>query len=325
MEEPPSQHEENLIDLGDHDAKALPKDGENGTSEPPARRASYVEPPAPRFLIRKQNGDATHETVAKVSTTDEIREHLKHLGPSNLASNPRQTRYQSVTIKPGGVSPTRSGCSARRMSDDLSKAPPLVQYHTDSGAGIIQSAGISAKDGVQALRAGYGTMTDHPRILNGTASQVSEAQSGYIRPLPKINIPEAVEEVEADGSQNSRPVSSESANSSDHLQANAQHHVPARSGSITEQVVDVNGVTKVILETNSGSSSETERPHQNHDDQDGSTTKDHHKTSDDSDGGSHGPKETGQSVSKKRRRRKKRNAQPKQPGGGDVEQSLLDR
>jgi hypothetical protein len=200
------------------------------------------------------------------------------------------------------------------MSDDQLKAPPSVQYQGGPGADIIQSAGISAKDGIHALKAGYGTMTDCPRNSNGTASQVSNAQSGYVRASPKINIPEAVEEVEGDGSQNSRPVSSESVHSSDHLRHNYQYHGPARSGSITEQVVDVNGVKKVVLETNSGSSSETERPHQKLTARTGAGRKDgkEQKASDNSDDGTHEPGEAEQPVSKKRRRRKKRNAQSKQ-------------
>lgn len=321
MEEPPSQQEPTLIDLGDKHAHSLPKDTENGTPEPP-RRPSSVEAPPPRFLLRRQTGDATHETVAKVGTTDEIREHLKHLGPSNLASNPRQTRYQSVKIKPG-ASPTRSGDSGRRVSEDQPKAPASVQYQGGSGAGIIQTAGTDAKDGVQALKSGYGTMTDRPPNSNDAPSQVSNsAQGGHARSAPKVNIPEAVEEVDGDdsrGSQNSRPVSSQSG-LSDHLRPNYQCHGPARSGSITEQVVDVNGVKKVVLQTNSGASSDTERQHDTHAHQNGNK-RDTNKEPDESDGGSH---VSGQTVSKKRRRRKKRNTKSKHFDDGE-RQPLLDR
>ncbi|KAL1868398.1 cell agglutination protein Mam3 [Paecilomyces lecythidis] len=321
VEEPPSQQEPTLIDLGDKHAHSLPKDTENGTPEPP-RRPSFVEAPPPRFLLRRQTGDATHETVARVGTTDEIREHLKHLGPSNLASNPRQTRYQSVKIKPG-ASPTRSGDSGRRVSEDQPKAPASVQYQGGSGAGIIQTAGTDAKDGVQALKSGYGTMTDRPPTSNDAPSQVSNsAQGGNARSAPKVNIPEAVEEVDGDdsrGSQNSRPVSSESG-LSDHLRPNYQCHGPARSGSITEQVVDVNGVKKVVLQTNSGASSDTERQPDTHAHQNGNK-RDTNKEPDESDGGSH---VSGQTVSKKRRRRKKRNTKSKHSGDGE-RQPLLDR
>ncbi|KAJ9250765.1 hypothetical protein DTO195F2_8054 [Paecilomyces variotii] len=321
VEELPSQQEQNLIDLGDKQGKPLPKDTENGTPDLP-RRSSSVEAPQPRFLIRRQTGDATHETVAKVGTTDEIRQHLKHLGPSNLASNPRQTRYQSVKIKPG-ASPTRSGDSARRMSDDQPKAPASVQYQGGSSAGIIQSAGMDAKDGVRALKSGYGTMTDLPRGSNGAISQVSNGpQSGYVRSAPNINIPEVVEEVDGDdsrGSQNSRPVSSGSGPSSDQLRPNYQCHGPARSGSITEQVVDVNGIKKVILQTNSDAFSDTERPHETHSGPNGNRTNSHREP-DESDGASH---VSGQTVSKKRRRRKKRNTQSKHSGDGE-RQPLLD-
>jgi len=155
------------------DGELIDDGGKRPSSTPsrlnPLQRRNSVEPPPPRFQLRRQpadsNSNSNDQWFTQRGATDEIREHLKHLGPSNLASRPRQTRYNTVKIKRAGNSPSRS---------------PQTQSHLD------------AKDGAHALQAGYGTLRS------------------------------------------------------------------ARSGSITEQTVDVNGVRKVVLHTNSTSSSEEE-------------------------------------------------------------------
>ncbi|OGM50441.1 DUF21 and CBS domain protein (Mam3) [Aspergillus bombycis] len=80
VEEPPS--------LPPHKTGTLVDvDGEPQASRPPGnvRRRSSVEPPLPRFQLRMpqsdRNSDSTDGLVTKRGTTDEIREHLKHLGP----------------------------------------------------------------------------------------------------------------------------------------------------------------------------------------------------------------------------------------------------
>lgn len=86
--------EENLIDLGEEQKEQAPglqrlltSDGVNknkANGAPSVRRSSSI---ADAGLPKKDNRD---------------RDHLKNLGPSNLASRPRQTRYNTVKIKPGG-------------------------------------------------------------------------------------------------------------------------------------------------------------------------------------------------------------------------------
>ncbi|RHZ53456.1 hypothetical protein CDV55_102369 [Aspergillus turcosus] len=230
----------------------------DGQSRMPSvdRRRSSVEAPPPRFHMRLQtsdkNSDSTDGFLTHRGTTDEIREHLKHLGPSNLASRPRQTRYQNVKIKRASGSPSRSGHTD--MDSGHSTSGSQIMNNTSAGltggigAGLLQS-GIDARDGVQAVKLSYGTMNNRAPD-NGT-----------------ISIPEAVREEQDDKPPSRTSVASTT--SSDlrnrpeervRLGSGYLHKGPARSGSITEQIVDVNGIRKVVLHTtSSNTSSDDER------------------------------------------------------------------
>ncbi|PYH93614.1 DUF21 and CBS domain protein [Aspergillus ellipticus CBS 707.79] len=229
------------------------------TGVPKDNRRLSIEAPLPRFQLRRPPLDKNHESSEALftqrGTTDEIREHLKHLGPSNLASRPRQTRYQNVKIK-RSASPSRSAQtdldSGLSVSDSQTRLAS-VGLPGGIGAGLVQS-GMDARDGVLAVRAGYGTIGHKAPADAGTQTKDGGA----------ISIPEAVHEEAVDDNSwsGSRAGSARSSDSqSDFLKpANYRHRGPARSGSITEQIVDVNGIRKVVLHTTSTSSSESERP-----------------------------------------------------------------
>lgn len=237
-------------------------DGGTQPSSPPltsdlARRRSSVEAPPPRFQLRKQNANSNSNTsdmwVTHRGATDEIREHLKHLGPSNLASRPRQTRYHNVKIKRGSTSPSRSAQTDVDSAQSASDQHPLLNgLQGGTGADLV-SSGTDAKDGAHALRVGYGTMPSPDNVTKATNAQ-------QYKELPQVSIPEAVHEEREDQvrSNSTRKESSgtgsiESTDSPpDSIYRNRG---PTRSGSITEQIVDVNGIRKVVLHTNHGASS----------------------------------------------------------------------
>ncbi|GCB20377.1 protein MAM3 [Aspergillus awamori] len=254
VEDPPMLPAETTLVEVDNESPAPP----NGA--PKDHRRLSVEAPLPRFQLRRphsdKNSDSTDGLFTHRGATDEIRQHLKHLGPSNLASRPRQTRYQNVKIK-RSVSPSRSGQTDLDSSQSMSDVQPRhnsIGLQGGIGAGLVQS-GMDARDGVYAVRAGYGTMNHS----NPPADAGTQTKDG----LP-ISIPEPVHEEQDDHprSAGSRSGSARSIDSqSEHLKPGSYlHRGPARSGSITEQVVDVNGIRKVVLHTTSTSSSESERP-----------------------------------------------------------------
>lgn len=260
VEEPQasSMPDGDLIDMdGDR-----PENPAAGSAEVNRRRSS-VEAPLPRFQLRKLNSDAADELVTQIGATDEIREHLKHLGPSNLASRPRSTRYQNVKIKRNSLSPTRLAQNNVDNLDSIrviSETQPLNlsgDARGGIGAGLLRK-GNDAKDGVYAVKVGYGAFGPNEGISKGTSAQKN-------KDLPQVSIPEAVNEEQ---DEHRPPVSNDGNHSSDsqvseRLRPSYQNQGPVRSGSITEQVVDVNGIRKVILHTTSASSSEAEtgEPH----------------------------------------------------------------
>jgi metal transporter CNNM len=345
VEEPPLNAsiitDGDLIDVDPTQPSSLPKPSDL------IRRRSSVETPLPRFQLRKTNTDinpdAPNESVTQVGTTDEIREHLKHLGPSNLASRPRQTRYHAVKIKRNSTSPSRSAQtdfeSGQSTSDSQRLIPSSTGYQGGIGAGLLNSAGTDAKDGAHALKLGYGTMASNDSVSKGTGAQ-------QYKDLPQVSIPEAVREEHEDqprsgstqtassvalrdDSENQPRSGSTRKASSDEGSVESSgtpgfiyhHRGPARSGSITEQVVDVNGIRKVVLHANCTSSSEGETHpsgHHHH--------REHHPTDrsvhDTDDAKSENP-DGGHTKSKKKRRRKKHGKTSKSDDGPSEDQPLL--
>ncbi|KAJ5399690.1 hypothetical protein N7465_010179 [Penicillium sp. CMV-2018d] len=345
VEEPPLNAsivtDGDLIDVDATQPSSLPKPSDL------IRRRSSVEAPLPRFQLRKTNtdinADSANEWVTQVGTTDEIREHLKHLGPSNLASRPRQTRYHAVKIKRNSTSPSRSAQTDFESGQSTSDSQKLITsstgYQGGIGAGLLNSAGTDAKDGAHALKLGYGTMTSQDSVSKGTGAQ-------QYKDLPQVSIPEAVREEHEDqprsgstreaSSVTLRDVSENQPRSGSTRKASSDegsvespgtpgfiyhHRGPARSGSITEQVVDVNGIRKVVLHANCASSSEGESHPSGH-----HRHRDHHHTDgsvlDTDDAKSENP-DSGHAKSKKKRRRKKHGKASKSDGGPSEDQPLL--
>ncbi|KAL2870443.1 putative DUF21 and CBS domain protein (Mam3) [Aspergillus lucknowensis] len=266
------------------------------------RRRSSIEAPLPRFQLRRSLGDRDTDSdgiVTRLGSTDEIREHLKHLGPSNLASRPRQTRYQNVKIK-RGTSPSRSG---QTDIDSMvgSHAGRLSHFPAASDTTAVTSSGFNPREGAHALPTGNTNLQ----------SPESGLKSG---PTP-VSIPEPVHE-EQDGTP--RPANSARTQSAESASLEPPssyfHRGPARSGSITEHIVDVNGIRKVVLHTtSSNSSSEGEGPGlSSFPVRQGSEVIDLDDTDDDLSG-----------RSKKKRRRRKHKSGSKQPDGNRDEETPL--
>ncbi|EAU33830.1 conserved hypothetical protein [Aspergillus terreus NIH2624] len=280
------------------------------------RRRSSVEAPLPRFQIRKQMSDKNSDSVegwfTQRGATDEIREHLKHLGPSNLASRPRQTRYQSVKIKrANAASPTRSTQTDMDSGQSTSDSHLLSSNSTGLtggiGAGLVHS-GMDARDGAYALRMGYGSTGTHK--VTDTGIQTKD--------LPTLSIPEAVHEEQDEHPAIPSAAVSEESTESPALNVDRpktgssyQHQGPARSGSITEQVIDVNGIRKVVLHTTSTSSSESSSKHKFPVRQNGEVLDLDDNTKPSTNG------------AKKRRRRRKRGNNSKPDDHGDEQSPLL--
>ncbi|ORY62622.1 uncharacterized protein BCR38DRAFT_439283 [Pseudomassariella vexata] len=246
----------NLIDLeGEHDDQSkltLPL----GKIESPAALSSS---PKTTLLMRRssagQDGQMIHTTVPVKANYQEMKGHLKHLGPSNPASNPKATRVSAVKIKPGQA-------RANSVAGDI-----IPEHAAAFSDGIADADGVdertsllrpqrSGRDGIQALHQSY----------IATPSASLQDVDG---PKPKIainteNSPAAQADANTESEQSSSSPTAVSASGSIGSQSSGK--VPGRrtstrgyvrSGSITENVVEAGGIRKVVLEaTSSGDEGE---------------------------------------------------------------------
>ena len=306
-----AEAEEDLIDIGDeqppaHEAvrKLAATQGQNEKK----KSVDLSSSPRMSHLPRRTSsiaGMSERDHNLSRSETPDIREHLKHLGPSNLASRPRQTRYNTVKIKPGGGSLVDSAKRQNGAEDMVTVLPPAPQGGV--GEGLVSSAGKDAKDGVQAVQSGYGSM-DAP--VKGPKSPVLSNKAIQINS-------EAIDKSQRDSKrpQTSREESAQSHSTVGSLPRDdrARSKMPektkgARSGSITENVIYSNGIKKVVLETTSSSEDNNDKPAEEQEDG---------VADDQKENGKPGAESEGKSGKKKRRRKRKK--------GGSEETPLLER
>ncbi|KAJ4299320.1 cell agglutination protein Mam3 [Kalmusia sp. IMI 367209] len=244
------------------------------------RKLSLPEAPSTKattlLLRRRSSGGAGHSmdrnaTRGIRSDLDdpEIRQHLKHLGPSNVASRPKATRIGTVKIKQGVANgiPNTIPEVTQKPSDGVS----IRSVHAPQGGigeGLLESAGREASDGVHSVAVGYGTMTsdrlswkDDSSRLNAAEEEPASPKSSHARENTNL-IVEDTDATERNGraqskqrSQSVSTVASLRRSPSPSRSPPKKRHT-ARSGSISENIVDVNGVKKIVLETTSSSDSE---------------------------------------------------------------------
>ena len=258
-----SAPEDHLMDLTEDnvtiiDSSTKPHvNGDNRSNSP----AVFGTSPKATFM-RRGSGGADGNVIQIRGNVNDMREHLKHLGPSNLASRPKTTRYNTVKIKPGyPTNRTDSRTDSTNYHDSIIEEHyhDLPGAHGGEGEGLLKSAGKEASDGVQAVQQGYGTIN---RNLSPTPSKPSKPETvstdgASLRP-PEF------QETGHDSpprSTNDKFKNQRSDRSSDTLGSLVSHsnsptrkkRRSARSGSITENIVEAGGVRKVVLETNSSS------------------------------------------------------------------------
>jgi metal transporter CNNM len=257
----------NLIDIDDGTILSLQDVQRVKTAD------SVTKPKSPATTARRRSS-ATNSNLgdfrtSKRANTDDVRAHLKHLGPSNLASRPRSTRYNTVKIKPGsdaiGSAQPTSGpgriTSARQMSENASG------FQSGIGDEWLLSGGKGASGGVQALQQQQtygmvGASSTDQRLLSA-----SKGVQGDPPELQDVDVAETGESTSQSRGRRSTTMTkrSESRSTVGSLRKFGNDHSPSssfrvkgptRSGSITENIVEANGIRKVVLETTSSSSNE---------------------------------------------------------------------
>ena len=242
--------------------KRLTNGDDRSGSEIPANAALGTSPKT--TFIRRSSAGADGNLVHIRGNVNDMREHLKHLGPSNLASRPKTTRYHTVKIKAAqGLTRSDSRADSNLRRDSIIEEPyedtPLSPApQGGEGEGLLKSAGREASDGVQALQQGYGTLDrgfsynsmqasqpDRQKDRSATTTKEVLKSSGSHSPSPpQLKRVDTDRSSDTIGSLNSHEKS-----------PNRWKKGNARSGSITENIIEAGGVRKIVLETN-GSSSE---------------------------------------------------------------------
>jgi len=254
--------EDQLIDLSEDGPKAVEISKNHKPNSRDNSPAAFGTSPKTTFMRRAPSADGVPIQIR--GNANDMREHLKHLGPSNLASRPKTTRYQTVKIKPGHL-PNRSDS---RTESTLNQASIIeepyedITYHGGEGEGLLRSAGQDAKDGVQALQQGYGSMDRAPHQPS-IPSQLSKSEQIQVDGLS--NSPDQSRSRSRtrhqDSDQNSDQNSSRSSDTIGTLPSRGNSPTrrkrgAARSGSLTENLIDAGGVRKMVLETTSSGEGE---------------------------------------------------------------------
>ncbi|KAI0477190.1 hypothetical protein GGR56DRAFT_636209 [Xylariaceae sp. FL0804] len=221
--------------------------GENENGQAKARTASLSDradmqalsssPRMTTYMMRRssagQDGQVVHTTVPIKANYEDMRNHFKHLGPSNPASNPRGTRISAVKIKPANQA--RSGS----VATDAVLEIPDVDEHTS-----LLRPQLAAKDGIQALHQSYGV---------GSWDGLQETPKS-----DNDKDPSRMAALSTDGPSRRSSGSPPPPGSAGTDSESRQRRV-VRSGSITENIVEAGGIRKVVLEANSSSGSDEEQ------------------------------------------------------------------
>jgi metal transporter CNNM len=177
------------------DTPLLAKDDAETTS----RKPSFSNGQGTTFMMRRKSSnasesklEATPRAVPVRSNTQGLMKHLSHLGPSNVASKPRSTKFSSVKIKPGvGTIPEGQSTTTGIDAPQPSKPNPIAEEPDTNGggegAGLLNNAGTDASSGVvSVIQAGYGTMGTRSRSLSreaGIAAVANEEDPSKMSPM----------------------------------------------------------------------------------------------------------------------------------------------
>ncbi|KAI1100106.1 DUF21-domain-containing protein [Jackrogersella minutella] len=237
-----------LINIGEEDGH--PFQGKRTGSVSSRTEASVLSssPKMTTLLMRRrsagQDGQLVHSTVPVKANFEEMRDHFRHLGPSNPASNPKSTRVAAVKIKPAAI----SSAAAQPPSDSVAvddTAEDLIAV-IDERSSLLGSQ-FHAKDGIQALQQSYtepqstNQSNAPPDIVTSfdgeNSEQITRGTQTQLSAVPKDEI---------------SPTQESTTSSVDSIHdAIGRRRGHVRSGSITENIVESGGIRKVILEASS--------------------------------------------------------------------------
>jgi metal transporter CNNM len=254
-------------------------DGDTQANGSAPRKLSLPETsdsaPLTSFLVRRRSsGQKAMEPIR--SNDPDLYQHLKHLGPSNAANRPKSTRINTVKIKPAAAPTIPPTIPENTRPVSAAKSSPGVvaqDSHAPEGGvgeGLLSSAGREASDGVHSVAVGYGTMAPSGDRMSwksgrsGMRGGEEEARSpkstaggnDYITVDNSAKDDDNTKQEDEAAKPRARSVSTIASLRSARSKSPPPRRHTARSGSISENIVDVNGIKKIVLETTSSSDSD---------------------------------------------------------------------
>jgi metal transporter CNNM len=223
------------------------------------------------FMLRRRSTGNKGTSDPLRADDPELMKHLKHLGPSNAANRPKSTRINTVKIKPGNTASPQPEIPTTipEYSRPPSQGVLAQQSHAPEGGigeGLLSSAAGEASDGVHSLAVGYGTMAAPGTSWSTEQTGAKNAGDDAVSPGARSDQPTFAEVAAKNTDSKNENRLQERHNShstigSLHSGKSRSRSPPkkrhtARSGSISENIIDVNGVRKIVLETTSSSDSE---------------------------------------------------------------------
>ncbi len=318
-----------------HDGSSDSKDTNN--VKPRASITEFGSPKASFMPLRRSSSAAGTSVQAPHGRRVNAPEGRQHLNPSNLASRPKTTRYNTVKIKPYSDASKIAGKQEDKPRKGSVSSSTLHAPQGGVGEGLLNSAAHDAKDGVHAVQAGYGSMDRTP-----PRSSASHSANKGIQATPEIVEFTAEgrrknERKESEGSEDtlgslpSRNGGSRPPTGRNSSRDSGKKKRVARSGSITETHVDAGGVKKIVIETTSSSESAEEGAKEGE-----ASVKDDQKGGDDGKGddgkgdedgkeGNGGEEASEAGKKKKRRRKRSGKGSGNGKGKGGEEEPLLDK
>ena len=214
-------------------------------------------PRGTKIMVRRKSSLSGETKLVHIQqNTAEMREPFRTLAPASSARHPQPSRVATIKIKPGvGTIPENSKLEASKEDTNATVRRPIeTPEPTEAQYGIGQdlvSPGLDARDGVAAVQAGYGTLSASQSLTSPSRSRTESAggnskanREGHSQ-RPRRGSHSTIESLpspEGSPTRTSNPYFSRSSKKT-----------TARSGSITENLIDTGGVKKLVLELTSSS------------------------------------------------------------------------
>ncbi len=201
-------------------------------------------------------GQVLQSPISVRANLDEVRKNLRYLGPSNPATNPKNTRSTTVKIKTGlplPVAPPRTGSAQTEVIERISE-----DGEGDETTRLLQPRPTGSNTGAPAMRQSYGSadIVNVPTRLSGGVQPSTTTEAPLVGnevedPAPQAATRPSSSDLSLDALKYDRGAMFSDGHGSDLSPPSLIRKTIVRSGSITENIIEAGKYQKVVLETTS--------------------------------------------------------------------------